>query len=241
MKINEIRTVLVDDEPGGIKMLTFYLEKIPHIKVVATFTDASLALEWLLTNQVDLLFTDIDMPVFTGIGLVKALIEPPQIIYCTSHSEFAADTFETRPVDFLLKPIVFDRLQQAIGWAVEAIHDTSIQQAPVREPYIFLRPLYGKTYVHVKVHEILYVKVEGNECEVKTLNKELVVRKTLKEFRHKLGLTDFIMVERSILVNKHLITQVDEGNLLLEGLQDKITIGPDYAAGVKAFVKSKLW
>lgn len=241
MKIDDVRVVLVDDEPGAINMLRFYLEKISYIEIVETFTDATLALEWLLNNKVDLLITDIDMPIFTGIGLVKALIEPPQIIYCTSHAEFAADTFETRPIDFLLKPIAFDRLQQALGWAVEAIKGIKVQEGRVLEPYIFVKVLKAKKYVNVRVHEILYIMVAGNTCIIKTLNDELVVRKSLKELRHKLGATDFIMAERAFLVNKHLIKEVHESKLFMVGLEKEIQIGPDYAANLRDFVKSKLW
>ncbi|MFD2963674.1 MULTISPECIES: LytR/AlgR family response regulator transcription factor [Olivibacter] len=239
--LRKIRVVLVDDAPQAINMLLFYLKRFENLEVVETFTSALAALEWLLEHQVDLIFADIDMPELTGIDLMKGLINPPRVIYCTSHREFAVESFETHPIDYLMKPIAYDRLQQAVTWAMESILGLKLEQVQVKEPYLFVKEVESMAAVRIDIDDIVYVQAEKNICLFKLLNREVRTRKTLKEIRERLGDENFMMAERSFLINKQLIVRIQDSKIILRGLQHGIPIGPDYAPAIREFVDARLW
>ncbi|GAA4795300.1 hypothetical protein GCM10023231_24640 [Olivibacter ginsenosidimutans] len=139
------------------------------------------------------------------------------------------------------KPIAYDRLKQAVSWALEAITGIGQRAVKVAQPYIFVRDAKAKKEVKIDLHDIQYVQVKGNTCTIGTLKGEVETRKTLKEFKRKLGEDDFMMVERSFLVNKWLIREVQESKIILDGVSSHILIGPEYAKAIRDFVKENLW
>src|SRR5210317_1070346 len=106
--------VIIDDEPAAIDVLKFHLSSIPFVVLKKTFRDPLDALEYLQQHTVDLVFLDINMPKLSGISFPKFLQNPPLIIFTTAYSEYALESYELKAVDYLLKPINFDRLLQAV-------------------------------------------------------------------------------------------------------------------------------
>ena len=109
-----MKYVIIDDEPAAIEVLKFHLKNIPFMELKATFRDPLIAIEYLQENDIDLMFLDINMPNLSGISFPKLLNNPPQIVYTTAYSEYAIESYELNAVDYLLKPIEFDRLLQAV-------------------------------------------------------------------------------------------------------------------------------
>jgi len=107
-----MKYVIIDDEPAAIEVLKFHLKNIPFMELKATFRDPLVAIEYLQENTIDLMFLDINMPNISGISLPKLLNNPPHIVYTTAYSEYAIESYELNAVDYLLKPIGFDRLLQ---------------------------------------------------------------------------------------------------------------------------------
>ena len=114
--------IIIDDEPDAIDVLKFHLNNIPFMELKATFRDPIDALEYLQNHSVDLLFLDINMPKLSGISFPKFLQKPPLIIFTTAYSEYALESYELKAVDYLLKPIEFDRLLKAVMKAKQVLN-----------------------------------------------------------------------------------------------------------------------
>ena len=115
------RCIIVDDEPLAIETIQLHIEKFDSLKIVATCTDAINAFNILRNGRIDLMFLDIQMPEMTGLEFLKALKNPPKVIFTTAYREYAIDAFDQDVVDYLLKPISFDRFMQAVNKYFEGI------------------------------------------------------------------------------------------------------------------------
>lgn len=114
-----LKCVAIDDEPLALELIKNYTAKFPELELLHTFDDAISGAEFIRSTPVDLLFVDINMPDITGLDLVRSLDERPIIIFTTAHKKFAIDGFELDAIDYLLKPISFERFSKAVGKAIE--------------------------------------------------------------------------------------------------------------------------
>jgi len=114
-----LKCIAIDDEPPALDLVKEYVAKSPGLQLIQTFNDAISGGEFLRTNPVDLLFIDINMPDITGLDLVRSLQEKPMIIFTTAHKKFAHEGFELDAIDYLLKPISFERFSKAVAKAIE--------------------------------------------------------------------------------------------------------------------------
>ncbi len=128
-----INYVIIDDEPAAIEVLQIHLNQIPSMELKSSFRDPMEALEYLQQHKVDLIFLDINMPKLSGISFPKLLQNPPLIIFTTAYSEYALESYELKAVDYLLKPIEFDRLLQAIMKVKEVLNQKNGSQAATIE------------------------------------------------------------------------------------------------------------
>src|SRR4051794_5676369 len=115
----QIKCVAIDDEPLALNLIKEYTNRFPSLRLVQTFDDAISGAEFLRSNQVDLLFIDINMPDISGIELVRSLKEKPMIIFTTAYRKFAFEGFELDALDYLLKPIEFERFEKAVNKAID--------------------------------------------------------------------------------------------------------------------------
>src|SRR5262245_33186302 len=114
-----LKCIAIDDEPLAIELIKEYISRSPGLELVQSFDDAISGGEFLRNNHVDLLFVDINMPDITGIDLVRSLDEKPMVIFTTAHKKFAVEGFELDAIDYLLKPIQFERFSKAVAKAIE--------------------------------------------------------------------------------------------------------------------------
>lgn len=114
-----LKCIVIDDEPLAINLLTGYLTKFPELQLLQSYDDALSGAEFLRRIAVDILFIDINMPDITGLDLVRSLEQKPIVIFTTAHKKFAVDGFELDAIDYLLKPISFERFSKAVNKAVE--------------------------------------------------------------------------------------------------------------------------
>ena len=117
--------VIIDDEPAAIDVHKFHLSSIPFVTLMKTFRDPLDALEYLQQHTIDLIFLDINMPKLSGISFPKFLQNPPLVIFTTAYSEYALESYELKAVDYLLKPIEFNRLLQAVMKAKQLLEKNS--------------------------------------------------------------------------------------------------------------------
>lgn len=216
----KIRCVIIDDEPIARKGLKDYTDSIDFLEVVAVCKNAMEANMVLKKEKVDLLFLDIEMPLLSGMEFLKSLAQPPKVIFTTAYSEYAVDSFAFDVIDYLLKPISFNRFLQAANKAyrifdkgTEATAAETVKTADEQE-YIFVK--VDKELVKVKYSEILFVQGMQNYVNIVCENSTKMVLIPLKNVLDELPEDKFIQVQKSYIVS---IDKVDaiSGNQLLIG------------------------
>ncbi|WP_276135138.1 LytR/AlgR family response regulator transcription factor [Polluticoccus soli] len=226
--------LIVDDEPLARSIIESYLKQLDNFAAPVQCNNALEALKLINEGfRPDVMFLDINMPVISGIDFLRSLKEPPPVVLTTAHREFAVDAFELHALDYLVKPISFDRFLKT----VQRIYDHySMGSEPVvthaaKRDYIFLKQ--NAKMLKVNFDDILYVEANKDYINVCTPGKKMLVSMSLKEIEEELPADTFIRVHRSYIVNVHKI-QATYGNVIeVEG--QEIPIGTNYK---EAFMKA---
>ena len=207
-----ITYVIIDDEPAAIEVLQFHLNKIPSMELKLSFRDPLEALDYLQKHKVDLIFLDINMPELSGISFPKFLQNPPLIIFTTAYSEYALESYELKAVDYLLKPIDFDRLLQAVikvkhflNKNNEAITTGSKTVNDSLEQTIFIKS--GSEFHQVSIQNIKWIESDGNYVTFHTTKRSILARYKLSEVIDIIPKQLFVRTHRSYIVAlKHIET-----------------------------------
>lgn len=224
--MTELNCMIVDDEPIARGILENYLARITGLKLVKSCKNATEAYEGLYEYTVDLVFLDIQMPVISGVEFLRSLRKPPLVIFTTAYANFAVEGFELNSVDYLLKPITFDRFYQAVQKAAER---QTLRQLPVATPansvdYIFLKQ--DSKLLRVRHREIDYIQAEKDFCSVYLGPKRILAGMHLKLFEDMLPAHIFFRVHRSYIINLDKIRALKGNMIELSG--HEIPIGASY-------------
>lgn len=199
--MDKIKCIIVDDEPLALEVLKSHLAKMETIELAATCNDAIEAYEILKKSKVDLMFLDINMPEMKGTELVKALKDPPAIVFTTAHREYAIESYNLNVLDYLLKPISFGRFMQAIEkfhQQYATLSEVSLHKNSDEEEYIYLRE---RNVIHkIPVSEIVYVESFGDYLQVHTPDREVRSRCTISAIEKALPEKNFIRIHRSYII-----------------------------------------
>ena len=239
----DIKCVVIDDEPLALDLIAGYVSQTPGFVVAKKFTNAIEAIAFLKTEDADLLFLDIQMPVLTGLDLVKVLSDPPSIIFTTAYREYAVESYEHNAIDYMVKPITYLRFLKAIT-KYQTLHnsptksiDTAISINKIdthkQETYIYVN--VNKKYVKVAFEDILYVESIKDYIQIYTAKGEVTTKYTLTEFYDLLP-PYFIRVHRSFIVNKHKITAFTHQDIEINAKE--LPIGKSYKEEVMNFLNS---
>lgn len=232
----EYTCLIVDDERPALKLLKAYLEKLPHVTLVAACEDALQALAALQQHSVDLLFLDIQMPSFTGLELLRVLKDKPQVILTTAYRDFAVEGFALDATDYLVKPFSFERFAQAVNKATEQINlqrasvppvvsqSPSPQPSPHQQDHFFARTHYKLE--KVAFDAVLYVESLREYAAIHTAEKRYVVSQTMRIIEAELPTDRFVRVHRSYIVALSHIQEI-YGNTIVVHNKD-IPIGGSY-------------
>lgn len=228
-----LRCLLIDDEPLPLQLLSAYADRMPELQVVGKFHDSVLAKEYLTTNQVDLIFLDIEMPHLNGIQLLNSLETKPMTIFTTAYPEFAVEGFELSAVDYLLKPFDFARFQKAVKKAVEyhQFIQSPIQVGP--EPYIFVKSEYKA--VKINLNDILYIEGMDSYVKIYAGGRPVLSLMSMKSMLEMLPKDDFIRVHRSYIIPISKITSIR--NRVFRIGDKEIPVGGTYEEAVEKLLK----
>ncbi|MCI4670016.1 MAG: LytTR family DNA-binding domain-containing protein [Bacteroidia bacterium] len=229
-----IRCLIVDDEPLALDVLEAYIERLDDLELVARLDNAVEAFNFLQKEEVDLLFLDIQMPKLTGIDLLKNISDPPQVIFTTAYRDYALQGYELNVVDYLLKPISFDRFLKAVNKVIQnqgKSDDTEPEPSgPKQEPlnyqdaYIYLKS--DKKMVKVPLAEILYIESLKDYIRVFTAEKNVTAYQRISYMEEKLPSDKFARIHRSFIIN---LDQIDAYNTsIVEVAGKEIPIGRNY-------------
>lgn len=223
MKIN---CIIVDDEPIARDIIENYIGKLPELSLVKSCKNAIEAYETLYEQTIDLIFLDIQMPTITGIDFLRSLRNPPLIIFTTAYSHFAVEGFELNSVDYLLKPITFERFYQAVERAIEKFsYRTQILHTKRDTPnYVFIKQ--DTKLLRVDLKEIVYIRAEKDFASICLGTKNILASQHLKIFEQLLPTNQFLRIHRSYIINIEKITAI-KGNVA-ELHNQHIPIGPNY-------------
>ena len=225
----KLTSIAIDDEPPGLHIMADDLRKIPTIDLIGTFTKPFDALELIQQGTIDLLFLDIQMPTLLGTDFLRALTNPPMVIFTTAYEQYAIESYDLNVVDYLLKPIRFERLLRACTKAYQLHQQTTKPDADV-PTFFFVKTDYKDTRIYH--HDILYV--EGLKDYVKIYlesqpDKPILTRLNVKAMEAKLdSARRFCRVHQSFIVPLSRITVVNKTGLVLDG-SIPIPVGERYA------------
>lgn len=206
---------MVDDEPLARNLLSDYVKKVPHLHLAGTAENALAAMKFLRENQIDLVFLDIQMPELTGINLLKALQVKPMVIFTTAYSEYALESYELDVVDYLLKPITFERFlkatekvsQRTLGGEAGTV-TTAI---PVDPSFVFVKD--GTKLVKVMFKDILYVEGLKDYVTIHTVGQKIVSLQRLKTLEEQLPPEQFIRIHNSYIVSLNAIHSIHKSEV----------------------------
>ncbi|MFD1293454.1 LytR/AlgR family response regulator transcription factor [Lutibacter holmesii] len=194
--------IIVDDEPIAREILENHLQKVDAVRVVATCKNAIEAFNEISSNQIDLIFLDINMPEISGLSFAKSINKNIKVIFTTAYREYAIDGFNLQAVDYLLKPISFERLLQAVnkylGESSKIEEINSLEISPERNDFIFVRA--DRKMVKINFSEITFVESLSDYVKIHVNNKCIVTRETISNIEAKLPKNNFIRIHRSYIV-----------------------------------------
>ncbi len=199
----DTKCLIVDDEPLAIKLIRNHLSKLDNFTITDEARNAVEAMKILEKYQVDLIFLDINMPKITGIELLKSLQNPPKVIIISAHKEYAIDGFELDVVDYLLKPISFDRFLKAVNK-----YKSAIQRVNSGERYIhntnndnIISIRDNKKTHNIKLENILYIESLREYIKIHTIHNTIMVKCALSKIEDYLPLDYFIRIHKSYIVS----------------------------------------
>ncbi|MEO2062914.1 MAG: LytTR family DNA-binding domain-containing protein [Christiangramia sp.] len=197
--MNKIRCIIVDDEPVALDIMENHLSRIDAIEIVKRCRNATEAFNAINTKKIDLIFLDINMPGISGISFAKSINKKIRIIFTTAYREYAIDGFDLHAVDYLLKPVSFERLLDAVSnFQQHHLKETGVPAATPKAEFIFVK--IDRKMHKIDFDKILWVESLSDYLKIETSEGTKVTRETMSTLESKLPSEDFIRIHRSFIV-----------------------------------------
>ncbi|MBI5370883.1 MAG: response regulator transcription factor [Sphingobacteriales bacterium] len=220
--------IIIEDEPLAAEILTDYVKQVPFLNLKAICGDALFAMDLLQREKIDLMFLDIHLPKLKGLDFLESLTNPPYVIVTTAYNEYAIQGFELNVLDYLLKPIRFNRFLKAVnklrqltesGPAPVYVHPAQAERA-----HVFFN--VGKKKVKIYFDDILYIESLREYIKITTKEKNILTKYQLTEIEAVLKNNNFLRIHRSFIVAKDKITAFTATDVEINNRQ--IPIGRSY-------------
>ncbi len=225
-----LKCIIVEDEPLAVNIMKDYIQQIPFLELIAVCNDAISAMQKLNENEIDLIFLDLHLPKIKGLDFLSAIKNPPKVIITTAYHEFAVESYQYQVLDYLLKPIAFERFVAAVQKALPAASRTESQIT--NEPE-FLFFTVNKKRAKIQVNEILYIESQKENIKIVLKERTIITRHSISDLEKTLP-SYFIRIHRSFIISKSKIDFFDSQSVEIQGNQ--IPIGRSY----KDYIKSLL-
>jgi len=218
----KIKCVIIDDEPIARDIIREYILKINELEIIAEFRKATEAVSFLNENKTDLLFLDINMPEINGINFAKSLSNPPAIIFTTAYREFAADGFELQAIDYLVKPIPFDRFLKAVNHYFK-LHSKSAEMTTdetrekPEEEFILLKD--SKKTHKVYLSDIKYIESDGDYIRFYLQSRKIMIRGSLSSMEVTLPPALFLRIHNSYMINLKKVNALTLYSVEIDGTE----------------------
>jgi|SRR6218665_440133 len=226
--MEKISCMIVEDEPLAAEILTDYISQVPFLELKSTCSDALFALEVLQTQHIDLLFLDIHLPKLKGLDFIRTLKNPPRIIITTAYREYALDGYELNVVDYLLKPVHFNRFIMAVNKLKEnkPAGSSVIPAAipPAERPHLLIN--VNKKRIRIYLDEILHIESRKEYVNITTAASAYLTKYQISEIEELLDKKKFIRIHRSFIVAREKLSAFSAGEVEING--QVIPIGRSY-------------
>ena len=214
-----LRVIVVDDEPLAMQLIADYVRKTPGLELVFQTTKVLEALQWVQDGKADLAFLDIQMPELTGIQFMKIIRNSCKVIITTAYADFALEGYEYDVIDYLLKPVTFERFLIAANKAMLKTNSRQESVAPESPAYIFVKSEYRVQKIDVA--DILYIEALRDYIAIHTSSSKIMSLESMKNMEAMLPVKDFIRIHKSFIINRGKIDFIERG---------KVVIGKNYLA-----------
>ena len=224
--MSTIRCIIIEDEPLAVKVLSDYVSQVPFLSLQGKFKDAILAMDFLRTNAVDLIFLDIHLPKLKGMAFLKTLNNPPAVIITTAYNQYAVEGFDLNVTDYLLKPFEFERFLVAVRKVktAQTEKEKSIEKSESSKDFIFLT--VQKKKVKILFSEIVYIESQREYIKIATTKREYISKMSTHEIEALLPSNQFKRIHRSFIISVSKIDSYTADMVEVNGIS--IPIGRGY-------------
>ena len=236
--------IIIDDEPLAREGMQILVAKVPNLILLGSFNTTFSATEVLREKKIDLIFLDINMPEMNGLDFAKSLTKSPMIIFATAYPQYAIDSYDLDAVDYLLKPVRFERFVKAVNKAQDytnliASKDANDNQIEnITEDFIFLKS--DRKYFKIHFFEILYIEGLKDYAIIHTKERKIITAMNLKTIFEQLPRKEFIRISKSYIVNIKYILSFDNYNVYLTN-NAELPVGNSFKDDfIKNFVNGKI-
>ncbi|MEC3907744.1 LytTR family DNA-binding domain-containing protein [Tamlana sp. 2201CG12-4] len=197
----DIFCMIVDDESMAREVIATHLSKIPNIKIVSSCSNAIEAFSYLREQVIDLVFLDINMPEISGISFAKSINKNVKIIFTTAYRDFAIEGFELQAVDYLLKPISFERLLKAVNNYFDIYADDNLSKTKELPHNDFMFVRADRRMIKIDFESIIYIESYSDYIKIHLTDKTIVTRETISAIEAKLPKHNFLRIHRSYIIS----------------------------------------
>lgn len=234
--MKNLNCIIVDDNEIDRLTVLSFVKRFPEITILGVCSQAEEALQLISENDIDILFLDIDMPGLSGVELRKKASQVPACIFITSHPEFAVESFELDTLDFIVKPLKFDRFESAIRRITEFFEmkeKAHLFESSIGGDVIYIKE--GHEQIKVKLHEILYLEGLKDYTLVITPQKRHCVLSSIGLLLKEINFQSFIRVHRSFAVQKQFINKINTNEIILHN-NLSIPVGRSFKDNLKLLI-----
>lgn len=205
-------SIIIDDDPLSIQVLELLIKKYKNLELLKSFTDPLQALDFLQNHSVDVVFIDIEMPGINGMELIRSLTEPPAFICTTAHTNHAHKAFDYNVVDYLVKPVTFERLLQAID-KVKKSRNVN-QTTSVHEDSIFVKA--NNQAIRLLLSDILFFEADDDYVKIEALSGKYYLSTTMKELEENLSGKGFARIHRSYMIPLNKVERIINNTVIIK-------------------------